>query len=1558
MMKYKVSAKFKAVLFGFCYTLTAGFPAMADDTDIFFGGAVNGVVSSGNYPNVLFILDTSGSMKTEVGNSNKTRMQHMQEALNQILDTATGVNVGLMRFNDPGGPILYPVSPIDADLATATPNTSESSISSRIIDSADDAEEQSGSVNLDSARLEAVYVGGDTGTVSAQIIRGRDDAEETLNDNNVSRGGNQIDIDNNQINGFRFTNTGIPQGANITSATFNLTAKSDSTAAQTLRLFAELSNDAGSFSNTNGDISGRTQTSNYVDWIPETWAQDQVYTSPDISSLIQELVNQSGWLEDDLVILQTFQDGSGARTAYTYNADNTKAATLDISYQMGTPGQQTVGLRFQDVAIPQGAAITSAVIEFTAAQSTTKDYIEGLSIQGFDDDNTGVFTTAATNITGRTGTTAVVNWMPADWTDGDVVQTPDVKTIVQEIVDRGGWCGNNSMGFRISGTDLVNRVAHSFDGNPELAPVLRVTYDDSQLTADQGCLNQTLVYRVNTSENDAEESSNGNVSLSGNAFNMNANQTNGLRFQNVLVNQGASILSATLEFTAQSTDNAGTSITFKGQAADNSSGFVNVNSNISDRTTTSASVNWTPGDWTKNNTYVTPDLKTIIQEIVNRNNWQPGNALAIIQTASSGGRDAYTFNNQPADAALLKIKVQSGGVAASARKTVRSRLKEIVNEFVPSGYTPIVDTLYEAANYYKGGSVLYGKTRGAQTTYGRVSHPDSYTGGTVSRATGCTDDTLNSSACASEEITGSPVYTTPMEDACQTNHIVLLTDGEANHNHSISLVKALTGDTSCDPGSGGEACGRELAQWLANSDLSGTLDGQQSVATYTIGFNLDDGGQAGAIDFLKDLAENGGGNYYSASTSSELANVFHNILRSIMNTDTTFVSPGATVNQFNRLTHQNDIYFSVFKPATRPLWPGNLKRYEIKGNPAAILDVNDDPAVDASTGFFSSTSQSFWSSRTDGNNVTLGGAAEQLSLSRNVYTYTGISNNLTQATNEVVETNANITKTMLGIDGESNDYRTDLLKWARGVDIKDFDEDGNTTEVRNQIGAPLHSQAVVMTYGGTSASPENIVFFGTNEGYLHAIDTSDGSERFAFVPQELLPNLNTFYTNAVGVNLPYGLDGPITYWVKDVDGDHIIEADDGDHVYLYVGMRRGGQNYYALDVTDVDSPSLKWVIHGGAGDFAELGQSWSSAVHTRVNINGTVKEVLIFAGGYDPEQDTKTTRSADAQGRAVFIVDADTGALLWSGGPTTNPNGEYIQTFADMNYSIPADLRILDINNDGLADQMYAGDMGGQLWRFDINNGNAASSLVSGGVIADLALNASGENDAANNRRFYYAPDVSIMRKDTQKFLSVAVGSGWRSNPLNTSVQDRFYMIRLTDIYSAPASYTKINETNLYDATDNTIGEGSTADQAIALTSLWDTYKGWYMDLENSGEKVLAESLTVNNQILFTTFEPVSGGSACSAGTGKGRLYIVSSYDATPVMNRDQVGADDALTKSDRSGDLARVGIPPKPTVLFPDDPTGTVVPDPVLCVGAECGLGLDFGQIMERTFWRELTNN
>jgi type IV pilus assembly protein PilY1 len=151
------------------------------------------------------------------------------------------------------------------------------------------------------------------------------------------------------------------------------------------------------------------------------------------------------------------------------------------------------------------------------------------------------------------------------------------------------------------------------------------------------------------------------------------------------------------------------------------------------------------------------------------------------------------------------------------------------------------------------------------------------------------------------------------------------------------------------------------------------------------------------------------------------------------------------------------------------------------------------------------------------------------------------------------------------------------------------------------------------------------LYVATNEGYLHAINTADGSEVFSFMPQELLSNLPTLYDDASGSKV-YGVDGPIGVWFNDKNKTGLLfdtsgNLDSDEHVYLYVGMRRGGNNYYALDVTDRSNPKLKWIINGGSGDFAELGETWSKPIVTKVKLNGTSKDVLIFGGGYDPGHD-------------------------------------------------------------------------------------------------------------------------------------------------------------------------------------------------------------------------------------------------------------------------------------------------------------------------------------------------
>ncbi len=97
---------------------------------------------------------------------------------------------------------------------------------------------------------------------------------------------------------------------------------------------------------------------------------------------------------------------------------------------------------------------------------------------------------------------------------------------------------------------------------------------------------------------------------------------------------------------------------------------------------------------------------------------------------------------------------------------------------------------------------------------------------------------------------------------------------------------------------------------------------------------------------------------------------------------------------------------------------------------------------------------------------------------------------------------------------------------------------------------------------------------------------------------------------------------------------------------------------YAMDISDPDSPSLLWRIDETSSGFAELGQTWSVPAVTRIpgyrDGNGIPKPVLVFGAGYDTDKDSQDIATADTMGRGIFIVDAVTGALVWSMTPAAD----------------------------------------------------------------------------------------------------------------------------------------------------------------------------------------------------------------------------------------------------------------------------------------------------------------
>lgn len=833
----------------------------------------------------------------------------------------------------------------------------------------------------------------------------------------------------------------------------------------------------------------------------------------------------------------------------------------------------------------------------------------------------------------------------------------------------------------------------------------------------------------------------------------------------------------------------------------------------------------------------------------------------------------------------------------------RDSVVSIVDGLTASGLTPLSETLYEAGQYLAGRNVDYGLASRIDSETPFPSVPESRRSDDPSR------------------------YQSPIEFQCQKNYAILLTDGEPTDDNSaddkiINLPNfgSLVGG-DCD-GSGSGRCLDDMAEYLFRADLS-SLPGQQNVVTYAIGFGPD----VASSGTLEQTARRGGGRAFEASNVTDLTNVLRQIVSEIVQSNGTFTSPALSINAFNRTQTTNDFYVSLFKPSDKLRWQGNVKKYSVRNG--KIVDATGLEAVDPATGNFLEESRSFWSSRTDGGDITSGGAVSRLPLpaDRQLFTYLASSSNrnLTAAGNRFSADNNALTAEMLGLVAETP-TREDVIAWARGVDVLDVDGDGDTSEPNAAMGDPLHAKPVVLTYGGSTSSPDaldSVVYTPTNDGFLHAVNARTGQELWAFIPPELLGRLSALYTNPAVAARNYGLDGEIRLLRFDANQDGVLDAAAGDRAFLYFGMRRGGRNYYAVDVTNRNSPRLLWTL--GPSQLPGIGETWSQPTLARVRVGGATqngeKLVLIMGGGYDGAQENHSFVNDDS-GHRLFMVDALNGNVLWyAGGP--NNAGTPDLALGDMRHSIPGRVTVLDLDGDQFADRMYAGDMGGRIWRFDIFNGNTRSSLVTGGVLAALGNGGNSTTALASNRRFYNAPDVALMqRRSADPYYNIAIGSGYRGHPLDARNNDRFYAVRDRNPFgkltqTAYNNLTPITDAQLTDVTDNITNANVPAGSA-----------GWKLELRLNGgwtgEKVLADAITINGTVLFTTYQPeaTSAANPCLPANGRNRVYALRVDTAAPALDFNdnlRIDANDAFTN------LATRGIAGEVTLVLEsrlaDDP-------------------------------------
>ncbi|WP_038346453.1 PilC/PilY family type IV pilus protein [Acinetobacter sp. A47] len=494
----------------------------------------------------------------------------------------------------------------------------------------------------------------------------------------------------------------------------------------------------------------------------------------------------------------------------------------------------------------------------------------------------------------------------------------------------------------------------------------------------------------------------------------------------------------------------------------------------------------------------------------------------------------------------------------------------------------------------------------------------------------------------------------------------------------------------------------------------------------------------------------------------------------------------------------------------------------------------------------------------------------------------------------------------------------------------------STAPELRQIGAVMHSSPLLVTNKGKvtytkgvvgSENREDYVLFGTTQGLLHVVDAKTGEEKFSFVPNEMIENqkeaFQKYDTTTRGMaNLYYGIDGPwtaYTEYVIDASGNLTVGSGKGINQQgkqiVYGGLRMGGRSYYALDLQNINDPKLKFHISPAEGkvynntnptgkaysELAKMGQSWSKPTIAWVNWAGKRKRVMFVGGGYDAGgtdgnannggYESDTYNQTNQIGGGVYMFDADDGTPLWwaSANATNTTTGVIGLKSDDLKYSVVSQIRTEDRDGDGLADHLYFGDLGGQLFRIDLDN--KASTNASFAKAPRLLLNlhkASGTT--GTSPRFYEMPAFSIYDYAGTTFAVVSIGSGNRSMPLKDytvgttgydydavyNVYDKDVAAR--DLYNSGYSYTTTTVTTA-DLDNGNLGEvkASNRNDNTTLVAPYSK-KGWFYRFQSNklqSAKVFATPIALNNRLFVSTFDGSKPGLSGDCGAGvKGESFL------------------------------------------------------------------------------------
>jgi|GEM_PF-2124880 len=373
--------------------------------------------------------------------------------------------------------------------------------------------------------------------IDLRIADGGDDAEQHLDDGDMDIGSSDLELPyedagspatDEQVIGLRFVDVPLDPGAIVADAYIEIEVdkvdKEGSQAPVNLIIEGQLALNAAPFEDIANNITDRPTTTAKVLWsVPEWTEQDAKFQSPDVSGIIQEIVDQEGWAIGNAIVLIIRDDkdnpSTGLREAESCDGEADAApllhmtvggvvdiritdggddaeqhlddgdmdigsSDLEFPYEdAGSPttDEQVIGLRFPGIPIDPGATVFGAYVEIEV-DKVDKEGSQApvnLIVQGELAPDAAPFEDVAGNITDRATTTTKVMWSVPEWTEQNAkFQSPDISGIIQEIVNQEGWASGNAL-VLIFRDDKDNpstglREAESCDGEADAAPLLHI----------------------------------------------------------------------------------------------------------------------------------------------------------------------------------------------------------------------------------------------------------------------------------------------------------------------------------------------------------------------------------------------------------------------------------------------------------------------------------------------------------------------------------------------------------------------------------------------------------------------------------------------------------------------------------------------------------------------------------------------------------------------------------------------------------------------------------------------------------------------------------------------------------------------------------------------------------------------------------------------------------------------------------------------------------------------------------------------------------------------------